>query len=177
MALPHYPVKRLMLEQRTVNQVCRLLEQVPVCSSGNYVLCDGEGQIADAELTPNGFALLPEAGAGFLVHSNHFLCGPYACPATDAAGVPDSFPRLRRIRELVAGKFGGLTVEALKLILSDHDGYPTSICRHPHGGPDHPSVSAKGRTTASLIAEPAAGRLHVSCGNPCQNAYATYHLE
>jgi isopenicillin-N N-acyltransferase like protein len=69
-----------------------------------------------------------------------------------------------------------VTVEDLKRFLADHEGQPPSICRHPHDGPEHPSVSARGRTIASLIAEPAAGRLHVSRGNPCQAAYATYRL-
>jgi isopenicillin-N N-acyltransferase-like protein len=175
-ALPHYPVKRMMLEQQTLDGVLALLRRMPVCSSGNYVLCDGQGRIADVELTPEGFALLEDRGEGYLVHTNHFLCGPHACLANDTASVPDSFPRLRRIRDLVAGKLGRLTVEDLKQILADHDGQPTAICRHPHGGPDHPSVSARGKTVASLIAEPGVGRLHVARGNPCQAGYATYTL-
>jgi isopenicillin-N N-acyltransferase-like protein len=176
MGLPHYPIKRLMLEQRTIDEVLALLRQVPVCSSGNYVLCDSTGHIADIELTPRGFALLEDHGEGFLAHSNHFVCKPYASPDTDAASVPDSFPRLARMRQLLAGRYGSLTVEDLKQFLADHEGQPTSICRHPHNGPDHASVSARGRTTASLIAEPMAGRLHVSRGNPCQTDYATYCL-
>jgi isopenicillin-N N-acyltransferase-like protein len=175
--LPHYPVKRLMLEQHTVDEVLGVLRQVPVCSSGNYVLCDGHGCIADVELTAEGFALLPGEGEGFLAHTNHFLCGPCAGPASDAASVPDSFPRLRRMRELLRSRFGRLTVEDLKRFLADHAGEPTSICRHPHEGPDHPSVSARGRTVASLIAEPAAGRLHVARGNPCGAAYTSYGLD
>ena len=174
--LPHYPVKRLMLEQRTVGDVLDLLRRVPGCSSGNYVLCDGAGRIADVELTPEGFALTEDEGAGFLAHSNHFLCGPYACPASDAASLPDSFPRYRRMHALLAGRVGRLTVEDVQGFLSDHDGQPTSICRHPHDGPDHPSVSARGRTTAALIAEPSEGRLRVSKGNPCQSAFAEYRL-
>jgi hypothetical protein len=38
-------------------------------------------------------------------------------------------------------------------------------------------VSVRGRTTASLIAEPEKGLLHVSRGNPCQNRYESYRLE
>jgi hypothetical protein len=109
--LPHYPIKRLMLEQRTVDEVLALLRRVPVCSSANYVCCDGAGRIADVELTPAGFALLEDQGAGFLAHSNHFVCGPYAGPDTDAASVPDSFPRLARLRELLAGRYGRVTVK------------------------------------------------------------------
>ena len=176
MALPHYPVKRMMLEQRTVDEVVTLLSQAPVCSSGNYVLCDGTGCIADIELTPEGYALSKGDGNGYLVHTNHFLCAPYACAASAAASVPDSFSRLNRMSQLVAATFGRLTVAELQRILTDHEDQPTSICRHPHDGPDHPSVSARGKTIASLIAEPEQGRLHVSRGNPCQAAYTSYEL-
>jgi isopenicillin-N N-acyltransferase-like protein len=176
MGLPHYPVKRLMLEQRALDGVLALLRQVPVCSSGNYVLCDGAGRIADVELTSDGFSLLEDQGDSFLAHTNHFLCGPHACPANDAASVPDSFPRLDRMRALLDGRPGRLTMADLQRFLADHAGHPTSICRHPHDGRDHPSVSARGKTVASLIAEPARGRLHVARGNPCQAGYAAYAL-
>jgi isopenicillin-N N-acyltransferase-like protein len=176
MGLSHYPVKRRMLEQQSLGDILALLRRMPVCSSGNYVFCDGSGRIADIELTPEGFGLLEEPPEGFLAHSNHFVCGPYADPTTDAASLPDSFPRLARMRQLLATRFGRLTVADLQRFLADHDGQPTSICRHPHDGPDHASVSARGRTIASLIAEPAAGRLHVSAGNPCRTAYTTYTL-
>jgi isopenicillin-N N-acyltransferase-like protein len=176
LGLPHYPVKRMMLEQRAVAQVLDLLRRAPVCSSGNYVLCDGAGRIADVELTPEGFEVLEDDGAGFLTHTNHFLCGSHACTANYTVSVPDSFPRHERMHQLVAGKVGRLTVDDLKQFLADHSGQPTSICRHPHDGPDHPSVSARGRTAASIIAEPGRGRLHVSQGNPCTEPYITYQL-
>lgn len=176
MGLPHYPVKRMMLEQSTLAGVFDVLRQAPVCSSGNYVLCDGQGRIADVELTPDGFEVIEDEGAGFIGHSNHFICGAHACAANFAASVPDSFPRLERIRALIAEKFGRITVEDMKRVLADHSGAPTAICRHPHDGPDHPSVSARGRTVASMIAEPATGRFHVSRGNPCTATYQTYQL-
>jgi isopenicillin-N N-acyltransferase-like protein len=175
-ALPHYPVKRLMLEQRALGGVLDVLRRAPVCSSGNYVLCDGDGRIADVELTPEGFALMEDQGAGFIAHSNHFLFGPHAGPANDNASVPDSFPRLNRMRALLADRRGRLTVADLQGFLADHVGQPTSICRHPHDGPDHPSVSARGKTVASLIAEPGKGRLHIARGNPCRNACKAYDV-
>jgi isopenicillin-N N-acyltransferase-like protein len=156
-ALPHYPVKRLLLEQGTLADLLGVLRRVPVCSSGNYVLCDGAGRIADVELTPEGFTVLEDEGEGFLAHTNHFVRAPHAAADNDAASVPDSFPRLAHTRALLAGRCGRLTVADLKEFLADHDGQPSSICRHAHGGPDHPSVSARGRTVASLIAEPAEG--------------------
>src|SRR5262249_6654028 len=83
--IPHYPVKRMMLEERALDDVLDLLRRAPVCSSGNYVLCDGDGRIADVELTPEGFSVLDDGGENFIVHTNHFLYAPYAGPATHLA--------------------------------------------------------------------------------------------
>ena len=74
---------------------------MPVCSSGNYVVCDGAGNVADIELTPEGFEVIEDRGDGYITHTNHFLCGRQACRANHQVSVPDSFPRLDRIRQLV----------------------------------------------------------------------------
>ncbi len=130
-ALSHYPVKRMMLEQRSLADVVALLRRVPVCSNGNYVLCDGAGNILDVELTSDGPLLIDDAGAGFIVHSNHFLCAPHNCAANFAQGPADSFPRLDRMRSLIRENFGSITVADMKHFLSDHAGHPAGICRHP----------------------------------------------
>lgn len=175
-ALPHYPLKRLFLECSTLEAAVRVLEQVPVCSSGNYMACGG-GTIVDIELTCDGPQFIHDSGAGYLAHSNHFLCGPCACRENFDRSLPDSFPRQTRMQQLIADDFGKLTVTHLQRILSDHDGYPVSICRHPHAGHGDTILPAHGRTVAALIAEPAAGRLHVARGNPCQNPFVTYSLQ
>ena len=152
----------------------------PVIQAGDLRLDLSTRRVAlggsDIELTPTGFEVIEEGNAGFITHSNHFLCGAHACPANYQVSLPDSFPRYERMKTLVAGKFGSLTVADLRNFLADHDGAPTSICRHPHDGPDHPSVSARGRTAAALIAEPAQGRLHACKGNPCTGKFVTYEL-
>ncbi len=176
-ALSHYPVKRMMLEQRSLDGIVQMLGRTPVCSSGNYVLCDGGGKIADIELTPAGFEMVAGDPAGFLVHANHFLCGAHACAANHAASLRDSFSRQDRMAHLVGEKAGRLAVEDMKRFLADHDGFPTSLCRHPHEGPDHPSVSSRGYTTGSIIAEPMRGKMHICRGNPCTGEYVTYALD
>jgi isopenicillin-N N-acyltransferase-like protein len=67
---------------------------------------------------------------------------------------------------LVRARFGALTVSDLKTFLSDHSGHPTAICRH----------DGDSRTVAGIIAEPAARRMHVAAGNPCQARFATYSM-
>jgi hypothetical protein len=153
-----------------------VMESYPVCSSGNYVLCDGARSIFDVELTPEGAAEIAPNGEGFLAHSNHFLCAPHACRENDAASLPDSFPRLDRIRSLIGKQSGSLTVESMKSILADHDGHPVSICRHPHTGPGNDMLPNTGRTVAAIIAEPNRGRIHISSGNPCEVPFVEYSL-
>ena len=174
-ALSHYPVKRMMLECRDLPEVMNVLKSVPVCSNGNYVLCDGHGRIADVELTSDG-PLVVDSQAGFIAHSNHFLCAPHACQANFEQSLPDSFPRLSRMQQLIAEKFGSITVDDMKTFLSDHAGHPVGICRHPHDGPGSAILPSSGKTAAALIAEPARGLMHIARGNPCSNAFATYGL-
>ena len=179
-ALSHYPVKRLMLECRDLPEIMTVLKSVPVCSNGNYVICDGAGSIADVELTSDGPFVIDDHPGGFIAHSNHFLCAPHACPANFDKSLPDSFPRLSRMQQLISEKFGSITVDDMKAMLSDHAGHPVGICRHPHDGPGNGPWDAvlpsSGKTAAALIAEPAKGLLHIARGNPCGGAFTTYRL-
>jgi isopenicillin-N N-acyltransferase-like protein len=165
-AMPHYPVKRMMLECATVHDAAGLLGAIPLASNGNYVMCDGAGEILDVEATTAGPEIIRDNGAGFLAHTNHFLCPRYARKENFDRSWKDSFPRMERMSGLVRSAYGSLTVDDLKRFLSDHSGHPTSICRH-HG---------ESRTVASLIAEPAQRRMHVAVGNPCSGRYATYSM-
>lgn len=174
--LSHYPLKRMMLQQRSLSGVRELLDRYPVCSNGNYVLCDGAGEILDVELTTEGVFELTDNGEGFIAHSNHFLCTPFACAENHAASLPDSFPRLSRIRSLISRQVGSLTLESMKAILSDHEGHPVSICRHPHQGRGDDVLPNTGRTVAAIIAEPNRGRFHIASGNPCELPFVEYRL-
>jgi isopenicillin-N N-acyltransferase-like protein len=164
--MPHYPVKRMMLECSTVEQVVDLLKEIPLGSNGNYVLCDGRGKILDAEATTEGPELLEDKGAGFIAHTNHFLCSRHAHQANFDKSWKDSFPRMNKINELIAARKGRVTVSDVKGFLSDHSGQPAGICRH----------DGDSRTVASLISEPAQRRMHVAVGNPCQNMYKIYSM-
>jgi isopenicillin-N N-acyltransferase-like protein len=167
-ALPHYPLKRLLLECTSLAEVRKLFERVPLASNGNYVLCDGAGAVLDVEATTEGPQFLHHEGRGFLVHANHFLCPRYATAANHGESWQDSFGRQERMTALVAGRAGKITVEDVKAFLRDHAGNPSGICRH--GGKD--SITA-----ASLIAEPARRCLHVATGNPCAGRYVAHYMK
>jgi len=174
-ALSHYPVKRLFLESRDLEGALKICRDVPVCSSGNYMLCD-QKKILDVELTNEGPFIHDDQNAPFLAHSNHFLCAPHACRENFEQSLPDSFPRLDRMRELISEKLGRLTVADMQQILSDHAGHPVGICRHPHTGAGDAILPASGKTIAAIVAEPSRGRLHIARGNPCERPFVTYSM-
>ncbi len=162
--MPHYFMKRVLLEQTCLGGCLDVLRQARVCSSGNYMLTDRRG-IRDVELTPDGLAVL-EPEDDVLVHANHFLDLKLMSQEALLPNLPDSASRLARLRTLISQAHGRLTVPLLQEMLSDHDGHPTSICRHQEGM----------ATIASMVAEPDHGRLHVALGNPCESAFVTYSL-
>jgi len=171
-AMPHYPVKRMILESSSVDAALGLFQKIPLASNKNYMMCDGSGATLDVETTTARPEVLKDEGAGFLAHSDHFVCAKYAHKEKEDALVTDSRKRFDRIHELIRGDLGSLTVDRMKSHLSDHSGHPTSICRHTR----IPSAGST-KTVASMVAEPAARRMHVALGNPCNSRYVTYSMD
>jgi hypothetical protein len=156
LGLPHYPLKRLMLEQRTVEDCVKLLRQHRTCSAANVMLCDGEGQVGDIEVRPEGIARFRDEHADCCVHANHYLTPEFA-----------AYPRLDRMRVLIQENWGKITVEVMKRILADHQGDPGGTCRH--GAENMHSISG-------YIAEPAKGVLHVRRGHGCLGTWQAYEV-
>ncbi len=161
--LPHYPMKRLLLEQRSVANCIALLKAHRICSAGNIVLCDGSGDIGDVEVRPEGISVFAGSHADARLHTNHYVTAEFA--RYEDGFLPDSVPRLERMRHLVRANWGGLTVERLKAILADHDGLPAAICRHGAAGIE---------SVCGYIADPFSGVFHVRRGLGCQGVWEAY---
>jgi len=165
--IPHYPFKWRVFRETSLDGLRRLCAETKTVQPGNYVFCDGRGEIADVELTSEGVVWLEDKDR-FFVHTNHFLGEPFASRPDLPPLLKDSVPRYHRLYDLVKKSCGKLTVPMMQTFLSDHDNYPVSICRHE----ESPGL----RTSASLIAQPERGLLHICAGNPCQGEYVTYCL-
>jgi isopenicillin-N N-acyltransferase-like protein len=161
--LPRQPLKRIMLEQRTVGECVNLLAQHRVCSAANVVLCDGQGTIADVEVRPEGVAVFEGQGPDCIVHTNHYVSSEFA--SYETGSISDSRFRLGRMLELVEQNWGRITVETMKSILADHSGDPGGICRHGAGG---------WHSISGYVAEPSKGLLHVRRGHGCLGTWQTY---
>ncbi len=162
---PHYPLKRVALEQSSVPEVIDLIRRVRVCSAGNMIIADRSGAIADVEIFPNAVAGYADSHPDRLIHSNHCLSPELR--SRDDPLLPDSVGRLNRMRDLVGRHWGSIDVEALKEFLADHHGHPAGICRH--GAADMHSISG-------YIAEPEAGIMHVRRGHGCDGDWTAYQV-
>lgn len=165
MGLPHYPLKRVLLEQRTVDDCLDILKQHRTCSAANMVFCDGQGNIADVEIRPEGIALYADGHPHRRLHTNHYLTPEFA--PHEPSPRPDSIHRLQRLRELVEERWGEIDVDTLQQIMADHQGDPGAICRHGEGG---------SHSICGYIAEPARNLFHVRRGHGCLGTWTAYEV-
>jgi len=165
LATPHYPLKRTLLEQSDIPACLKIIAQHRVTSAGNMVLCDGQDRIADIEIRPEAVAQYADENPDLRLHTNHYLAGEFTAHNTDA--MADSVPRLIRIRELVAARWGSIDVEAMQQILADHQGDPGAICRHGEGG---------SHSICGYIADPGNGLFHVRRGHGCLGTWTSYEV-
>ena len=165
MGLPHYPVKRALLEQASLSGCFDVYARARVCSSANQVLVDRD-RVADVELVPEGpVSSNRQTWAGdYLIHTNHFLSEQLAPDEQYLPRLPDSKRRYRRMEALIRERYGRLSLSDLKAFFADHEGFPRSICRHAEARDGQAMKSIY-----SVIGEPDRGLLHVSVGNPCES--------
>lgn len=167
--VPHYFMKRMVLERETLKDAVEILDKVEKSSSENFVMTDGTGRITTVECTPKDIIELPPSG-GIVYHTNHFLADKFVPLERFVKDLPDTCDRLKRLEILFKEYSGRLSVETLKTIFSDHDNFPTSLCRHLDCTPQSMI------TCASIITEPEKGIMYVSQGNPCISDYERYNL-
>lgn len=163
--LTHYMLSRMMLEMQSVDEVVNLYRRHRACSAANKVICDGSGEIASVEVRPDSIALFDDDHRDWRVHTNHYITPEFS--RHEDGFVPDSSPRLARMRSLIKEQWGHVTVDALKTMLADHAGDPAGICRH--GERQWHSISG-------YVAEPEKHLLHVRRGHGCIGAWQAYEV-
>jgi isopenicillin-N N-acyltransferase-like protein len=165
----HYPLKRRILECRNLAEVLDIMQATTFSSAGNYLMVDGDNRLVDAEIAaPHGIGVV-ESTDDTLAHTNNILSPELEQFDTYQSQLPDSAPRCARAEQLTSTA-DRVSANDVMQMMSDHEGYPRSICRHNDG------TSESIETVASYVMEPQQGRLHVSYGNPCENGYSAYTL-
>ncbi len=169
--VPHYFTLRAIYETTSLDDAVAALRRAERAIPANIMLATPQGP-ADLEVTVDEVYVLRDEGSGVVTHTNH-------CLHPDLAGVNEQFdeliqskPRKQRIDDALQGAGGSLELAHLQAALSDHQGYPKSICRHAN---DHPQRGFW-ETVLSVIIEPEARRMHIARGTPCDHPYEAYQL-
>jgi len=138
----------------------------------SFLMASGEGDILGFECVAGDMAVLnPELNG--LIHANHYLTERFKPYEFFSAYVPDSYLRYARLKQLVQANYGQITPMMMMKFLSNHKGFPKSICTH--ADPDSnlpPSV-----TLASIVMVPEEKKMYVARGNPCETKYLEYTID
>ena len=84
--------------------------------------------------------------------------------------------RGERLWALLEAKRGDITLDYIKECLRDHQGYPESVCSHPHSGTGSTDPYKMWQTVASLIYDLDSLTMDLCCCNPCENEYSQIRL-
>jgi isopenicillin-N N-acyltransferase like protein len=139
-------------------------------SSGmNYILANKSGAVLSIETSAREYKVT-NAHHDPISHANHYLQDRLI--SQEARSIVDrghSIFRQYRM-EYLLGEIENYNEDNLFRLLSDHENYPISICRH-----DEPEDTC-GKTITSMIFSPKNQKAYLAYGNPCESEYEEYYL-
>ena len=140
--------------------------------SFNNIVCDSNGEIFSMEGSATTFDAL-YAEDGWLVHTNHYLSPRMWKFETNMHTRFSSILRYNRATRLLKKDLGKVELSTFKRVLSDHVGYPESICRHPD-----PALEIEKQTQSifSIVCDLTNKVLWLCHGNPCEGEYKKFEL-
>lgn len=164
--VPRLLIVRAILGSRHLSEAmdhCLLKQRA---SSYNNIIADGSGEAYCME----GSATDCEAiyiEKDIMAHANHYVSPAMRRFEADRSSISNSLIRHNRASRLLEENYGKLTPELFKILLADHAGYPTSICKH----------GVESVTVFSIIIQLESLRAWIGRGFPCKTEYAEYQLE
>jgi isopenicillin-N N-acyltransferase like protein len=137
----------------------------------NHLIIHESGEMYSVEVSARRFDILPGTD-GYIAHTNHYLSQTMKEIEKDPEELLSSRVRYFRANRLLR-ESSTHTIKSLQTIQKDHVNLPNSICNHNITGIDPLDRES---TIASLVIDLTSREMHIAWGNPCQNAYHTYHL-
>ena len=154
---------RAVLDSHTFEEASEAVSDGRMASPAHFLIASKSGEMAGTEVSPVHTAAIPPEN-GLVVHTNH-ICDQQLQKAVSDFPIPDSAPRLNRIQELMNGLDETANAEQMFAVLSDHENYPDSICRHIN--PSHPEHMQM-ETVFSIVMNLTAGSFDYRTGRACE---------
>ena len=136
--------------------------------NGCTIVGDRGGRLACIEAVA-GRTRIRDVSAEVFAHANSILSEDLQRYEQASPHLASSPRRQIHMQRLLDAERGRLTVETLKGFLADHTDAPCSICRHPDD-------LEPGWTTAAVVADLTARKLHICIGNPCVAPFVEYGM-
>jgi isopenicillin-N N-acyltransferase-like protein len=172
MGIPRLVVARAVLAARRISgAIGRSL--VPHRAAGyNHMLVHESGEMYSIEVSAQRFDIL-HGTDGYLVHTNHYLTPTMKEVESDPEELISSRVRYFRANRLLR-QSQSHSIKSLQIIQKDHVNFSNSICSHAIEWTD---PLDREKTINAMVIDLTAREMHICWGNPCQNAYHTYHLD
>lgn len=170
--IPRIVVARAVLASKTPGgAINRAL--IPHRAAGyNHLIAHESGEIYNVEVSARRFSILYNMD-GYVVHTNHYLSQNMKEIENDPEELISSRIRYFRAMRLL-NQSDKHMIKSLQAVQRDHVNYPNSICKHDLGVND---PLDREKTINALVIDLTAREMHIAWGNPCKNAYHTYHLD
>jgi isopenicillin-N N-acyltransferase-like protein len=137
----------------------------------NHLLVHDSGEIYSVEVSSRKFEIL-HGTDGYMVHTNHYLSQTMKEIESEPEELISSRVRYFRANRLLRQN-SAHSIKSMQAIQKDHVNLPNSICNHNIEGID---PLDRENTISAMVIDLSSREMHIAWGNPCQNAYHTYHL-
>ena len=170
--IPKMMVVREIMRAEGLHEALKLSMPPGRGHSFNNIVCDSNGEIYSMEGSATTFDGL-YAEEGWLAHTNHYLSPRMWRFEADMHTRFSSILRYNRAKRLLRQDLGEVDLSTFKRVLSDHVGYPESICRHPDPKLEE---SEQTMTIFSSVFDLTNKAVWVCRGNPCEGTYERHDL-
>lgn len=169
--IPRLVVARAVLSSRRISGAIGRAIVQHRAAGYNHLLFHESGEIYSIEASARNFEIL-YAHDGYMVHTNHYLDARMKQIEKDPEELLSSRVRYFRASRLLR-QSKQHTLKSLQAIQKDHVNIPNSICNHNIQGLD---PLDREKTINAMVIDLTMREMHIAWGNPCENAYHTYHL-
>lgn len=169
--IPRLVVSRAVLASRRLSGAIGRTLISHRAAGYNHLLVHDSGEIYSVEVSSRKFDIL-HGTDGYMVHTNHYLSQTMKEIEHEPEELISSRVRYFRANRLLR-QSSSHSIKSLQAIQKDHVNLPNSICNHNIDGID---PLDRENTISAMVIDLTSREMHIAWGNPCQNAYHTYHL-
>jgi isopenicillin-N N-acyltransferase-like protein len=169
--IPRLVVSRAVLASRRLSGAIGRTLISHRAAGYNHLLVHDSGEIYSVEVSSRKFDIL-HGTDGYMVHTNHYLSQTMKEIESEPEELISSRVRYFRANRLLRQN-SAHNIKSMQAIQKDHVNLPNSICNHNIEGID---PLDRENTISALVIDLTSREMHIAWGNPCQNAYHTYHL-